>query len=432
MQVSKGLVRLGLPRVLSSDFFHIENAKAFAFPASKLCEAQNAMSTLSWFHLNGERSLGSGRAADQRGNDGLATELLRGPNAIIGVQELLRELAVRCGQEEATADIHYYLDKPGLLRRVPVLLLIRHPQAAPDNLAAAVLLFEYKVAGIPLGMYTSNDRSGRRTVIAAPGDRLNMAICGAEHLLRRGANVVLLALRSGPITREMADSLEKTKSRVSWVFRQREIPDYLPLRSTYDETLAQIGKRTRTHMRYYRRQAEAQLGCTFHPQLEMGERELSAFNRICMYPVGEQLLAWRLRALRQFDRPILMALRDSRGELLSVLAGRRFGTDSDVLWQMNRRGLDQHSLSLVMRTYFIEHEISCGMERVYLDGGSGHSLCHSFARGTVTHLAAIRHTPLSFLVRKTARRLIPQDNHLARLLAEDARSPAPKHLLRTE
>lgn len=363
---------------------------------------------------------------------GYATEVLTGASEIVRAQALLRALATECGQEEALADIHYYLDKPGLLGRTPVLLLIRREGASQDNLAAAVLLFEYKIAGIPLGMYTSNDRSGRRTVVAPVGDRLDMAVQGTEHLLRSGANVVLMSMRSAAMPDAMCDLLTRKTPDVSWIFRQRETADYLQLRATFDDTLAQIGKRTRTHMRYYRRRAEGELGCTFDPQLEIDEQELISFNRHCMYSVPQRVVAWRLRSLLNFESPILMGLRDSDGQLLGVLAGRRLGRDSDVLWQMNRGGLDRHSLSLVMRTYFIEHEIGRGTQRVYLDGGSSHSLSHAFARGIVTDFAAFRHTPLSYLVRKIGKPLIPPDNELAHLLGKQPKSPAREPFLRTE
>jgi hypothetical protein len=196
--------------------------------------------------------------------------------------------------------------------------------------------------------------------------------------------------------------------------------------------LALVGKHTRANIRYYRRRAQAEFDCTFHSKIEIEERELISFNSLCMYPVPQRVVAWRLRTLLHFDRPILMGLRDSNGQLLSVLGGRRLGNDSELLWQMNRSGLERQSVSLVMRSYFIEHEISCGTKRVYVDGGSAHSLSHSFTRGIITDFGALRHTPLSYLVRKIARPMIPPDNELAHLLREDVKSPASKPLLRPD
>jgi len=184
-------------------------------------------------------------------------------------------------------------------------------------------------------------------------------------------------------------------------------------------------------MRYYRRRAEDLLHCSFHPELKIEEDELLSFNHQCMYPVSDRVAAWRLRALQYFERPILMGLRDGNGRLLSVLGGRRLGVESDLLWQMNHRDLEGQSLSLTMRTYFIEHEISQQAQRVYLDGGTSHSLCHSFARGIITDFAVIRRTPLSFLVRKIARALIPVDNDLGRLLTEEVNTTVGEPVLRT-
>ena len=353
-------------------------------------------------------------------------------------QRVLASLTARTNQPEALADIHYYLGKPGLLNRTPVLLLLRseetmfaRPEDPADGVAGAVLLFQYKVAGLSLGMYTSNDRSGRRTVLARPEHRAEVATQAAEYLLERGANLVMLSLRAPDISGAICEALTRKTAGRSWIFRQREVPDYLPLRSTYDETLAQIGKRTRTHMRYYRRRAEEQLSCRFYPQLEVGREELLRLNRACLYPVPNAVAEWRLNALKQFDQPILMGLRDASGRLLGVLGGRRFNGDADVLWQMNRN-LQNHSLSLAMRTYLIEHEVGRDTQRIYLDGGSAHSLCNSFARGVVTDCAAMRHTALSFVVRRIARWVIPGDNQLAHLLVGEKREPVSEPVLGTE
>jgi hypothetical protein len=199
--------------------------------------------------------------------------------------------------------------------------------------------------------------------------------------------------------------------------RQREVPDFLPLSETFDQTLAAVGKRTRTHMRYYRRRAEAQIGCVFDGQPKLRVEDVIEFNRACMYPVADEIAAWRLVALRSFDDPILMTLRDREGRLLSVLGGRRAHADSEIFWQMNRADLPAYSLSLVMRTYFIEHEVARGAKRLYFDGGSSHSISNSFVTGKVTDLAVLRRTPMAFLARKLASRMIPSDNELGRLLA---------------
>lgn len=351
-------------------------------------------------------------------------QVFRGRQAILERADLLLDLADRSGQSDLLRDLPYYLAKPGLFRRTPVLLALlgrnasaRLSPSGSVGLLGAVLLFEYQMVGVSPGMFTSNDRSGRRTLIAMPNERPRVAALTAEYLLERGAHVVMFSFRTDAPPEETCKILSRNTPYSLWVSRQREVADFLPLAKTFDQTLASVGKRTRTHMRYYRRRAEAEIGCVFEPQCSLSTAELIEFNRDCMYAVPDETASWRLEALKEFEDPILMALRDREGRLLSVIGGRRVNSDSEIFWQMNRADLPSYSLSLVMRTYFIEHEVARGARRLYLDGGSAQSISNSFTRGSVTDLAVLRRTPLAFLARKLARRVIPQDNELGRLLA---------------
>jgi hypothetical protein len=356
--------------------------------------------------------------------------LLRGESVISEARRLTDALAESCGQPEAVRDLHYYLGKPGLLKRTPVLLLVTRADGPRDvasmrttDVIGTVLLFEYSALHIRAGMYTSNDRSGRRTIISAPSDRSLVAAAASKYLLEQGANVVMLSYRSDVREQQVEDGSQNEEGS-SWVTRERSIPDYLPVLPTFEETLGRIGKRTRTHMRYYRRRAEADLGCWFDAAAKISEEELRAFNRECMFPIRNKVLSWRLRALGDYADPILMGLRDGEGRLLSVIGGRRQNGHAEIFWQMNRRQFPAYSLSLVMRTYFIEHEAGCGTDRVYLDGGSAHSLCHSFVNATVTDLAVMRNSLLVFAARKFGRWFIPPDNELAHLLVDDGSAAA--------
>ena len=80
--------------------------------------------------------------------------------------------------------------------------------------------------------------------------------------------------------------------------------DYLPLEETFDKTLAKIGTRTRRNMRYYRKRAEAELGCVFLPVVEMDEREFLNFNRECMYAVPAKVASWRYESLKDIETPL--------------------------------------------------------------------------------------------------------------------------------
>ena len=347
--------------------------------------------------------------------------LRHGRHEVLQSADLLREFAGMCDQADAMSDMTYFLGKPGVLKRTPLLLLLSRPEVknalTAGDLLGAVLVYEYRFSGIRTGLYTSNDRSGRNNLIALPALRTPLALYAARYLLERHAQVVLLSYRAqdDPAASSEADLSAPARSCL-WAMRQRTIPEFLALASSYEDTLATIGQRTRSNLRYYRRRAERMLGCSFVPDLEISPEDLLLFNRDCMYAVSDPVAAWRLQATRELKDPILMAMRDGDGRLLSVLGGRRVGTNSEILWQMNRDGLPNFSLSLVMRGYFIEHEIARGAKRFYVEGGTPHPIRESFATGTVTDLALLRRTATASLIRKLARHSIEEENELAAML----------------
>lgn len=338
------------------------------------------------------------------------------------------------------SDLAYFLGKPGVLTRTPVLMLISGKRGepdsargqdsgppAPDEMLGALLLYQYRLSGIRTGIYTSNDRSGRNTLVAPPGLRGRIAFTAARYLLEQGAHVTMLSFRddpaadpSPPLPARETSLLPETLPHSRWALRNRVIPEYLALGRTYDETLATIGQRTRSNLRYYRRRTERELGCTFLPELKLEERDVIALNRACMYAVPDHVAIWRLATLHDLSEPLLMGLRDRDGRLLSLLGGRRVGRSSEILWQMNRDGLPHLSLSLVMRGYFLEHEIGRGAERFYIEGGTPHPIRESFTKATVTDLAMLRRTPTAYLTQKLARHTTGEDNELATMLYDSA------------
>lgn len=352
-----------------------------------------------------------------------AVHLRHGKDEVLRSANLLREFAALCGQAGAMSDIGYFLAKPGVLKRTPMLLLLSRDTATragkltPHDLLGALLLYEYRFSGIRTGLYTSNDRSGRNTLVALPALRTQVALYAAQYLLSRHAQVLLLSFRAeNPACPDATANFSPASRSCVWGLRQRAIPEFLPLASSYDKTLATIGQRTRSNLRYYRRRAERELGCTFLPHLEITPGDLLLFNRSCMYAVADQVAVWRLTTMSGLQEPILMAIRDREGRLLSVLGGRRVGKSSEILWQMNREGLPTYSLSLVMRSYFIEHEIARGAERFYVEGGTPHPIRESFTTGTVTDLAVLRRSATASLIRKLARYTLQDGNELASML----------------
>lgn len=205
-----------------------------------------------------------------------------GRTAILRLSESLTAFGERCGQAGAMRDLGYFLSKPGALPRTPHLRLIAPRGASahlPEALLGAVLIFEQKMAGIGLGAYATNDRSGRGNLIARAGDRGAVAGLAAQWLMRRGAHLVLMSYQAEEGDRtgaSLAEPLSELRSRrgISWAWREREIPAYLPLPDTLEEALAGLGKRTRRNLRYYRRRVEAELCAAFVPEVEVSREQL--------------------------------------------------------------------------------------------------------------------------------------------------------------
>ncbi len=346
-------------------------------------------------------------------------QIVRGQAAILGMSDLLRRFADRCGQPEAMEDLAYFLSKPGFLKRTPHLMLInRGLELTESSLLGALLLYEYRVLRYGTGMFSTNDRSGRNTLVAPPQLRSRVAQFATQRLLDRGAHVAMITYRDDAVDRGEKEAVMPRKAVARWARRTREIAEYLPLRATFDATLAEVGQRTRSNMRYYRRRAEKELGCSFVPVIEVSREEFLAFNRECMFAVADTVAAWRYDSLKDLARPLLMGMRDKDGRWLSMVGGRRFNAGSELLWQMNRDGLPLYSLSLVMRSYFMEHEIKAGSGRFYIEGGTSHPIHLSFTKETLTDLTALRSSPVSFLVRKLTARVIPSDNELAKMFSD--------------
>jgi len=367
--------------------------------------------------------------------DGISTATLhvvRGVGSILRLQGVLADLSARCGQPGVMDDLGYFLSKPGILKRVPHLLLFAKTpvldlvRLTADDLVGAMLLYRYTLLGWGIGTFSTNDRSGRGTLVAPAALRSTMAEMVTRRLMDRGALAVLISFRDGD-TANKKEELNEGRLRqgpgandttARWARREREMPDYLPLKESFDGTLATMGPRTRRNLRYYRRRAEAALGCVFVPAVQIDRRAFLDFNRDCMYAVPAKVAQWRYESLKSIGTPLFMGIKDRDGRWLSLLGGRRHHGGTEILWQMNRGGLSTYSLSIVMRSYFVEHEVSQGMTKLYMEGGSNHSMRRSFVNDTVTDLVVMRRSRLALLVPKLAKIFVKPDNDLALMLLD--------------
>jgi len=137
-----------------------------------------------------------------------------------------------------------------------------------------------------------------------------------------------------------------------------------------------------------------------------------------MYAVPAKVAGWRYESLKYLGTPLFMGIKDRAGRWLSLLGGRRHHDGTEILWQLNRSGLPACSLSIVMRTYFMEHEIAHGMRKLYMEGGTAHPMRFSFVNDKVTDLVVVRRSRLGLVVPTLAHLFIKPDNELALMLLD--------------
>ena len=347
-------------------------------------------------------------------------QVTRGAASILQMQSALQELSSRCSQIGAMDDLDFFLSRPQLRKKTPSLLsLSRDIQTdVPD---ATVLLYEHHVAGHGIGIFATDDTTGRRTLVSRPSQRSLFALAACRHLLKRGAQCVLISFRheETSIDAALGELLEDTDYSCRWASRERDIAGYLPFETSLDETMARMGAKTRNHLRYYRRRAEKQLGCVFVPEVEISREDFIGLNRISAYPVSDEAAGWRYDALGLMKSPLLCGIRDRDGRWLSLIGGRYYDCNFEMHWQMNRVDMPSCSLATVMRSFHLEHEVLRGTRRMYVEGGTSHSMSHAFVPEKSTDLIVMRQSPIARMIPGLVKRFLPPENMLLQVLEDE-------------
>ena len=378
--------------------------------------------------------------------------VLSGREAVLAAVPLISDLSLRCGQAGETKCVPYFVSTRENQRKIPHLLLVYSEFGSTDvglNLMGAVLIYEYCLAGVGMAIFSTADCSGRRNVWAAQEQRAGVAARAARALWERSAQIVQIIFSAthdsemegiccnhegclhrasgneqhpcGVIAAEMR-FLKESQTAGSWALMEREIPMFLPLLATMEKTLARIGQHTRFNLRYYRRRTERDLGCEFRGNVRVSLAELQEFNLICAFPVSDELLRWRFASLGPdgFSGVVLHGICDRRGDWLSLVCGRSHNRFFELDWQMNRADAAAYSLSLVMRSCLIEHEIAQRSTRLYIEGGSVHPIMNSFAKGRVGELTLKRRSVFAWMFERLAKKVLPAKNYLAQTIHDPA------------
>lgn len=352
-------------------------------------------------------------------------EIITDRQQILKHQSFLVELSNRCGQKGAMDHLEYFLTSKSSLRKTPYLVLIgagpEHTGDSWQHALGASLLYEYRLLGCRTGVFATDDVCGRRTLIAPPHLRMHIARLTAEALMCRGALAVMQSPRYSLLDESLGLSVCTSKGRNRWTYalRRRGFSSYLTLESTMDATLAKMRQKSRFNLRYYRRRAAAELKSSFVEDLRMDRADFLSFNRRCSYAVGDDEAASRYDSIMKFPGMFLCGIKGGDGDWLSIVGGRRYHDAVEIDWQMNRSDLPAYSLSTVMRTYFIEHEIARGTRKMYIEGGTPHAMRHSFTPDWVCDFVVLKHPSLLWCFRSLIRRLIPKRNFLMNILAEE-------------
>jgi hypothetical protein len=372
-------------------------------------------------------------------NDGSRTAhcfVLRGRVEILRLRAVLTNLCALCGQAGAMDYLEYFLTAADNLRKTPYLVLIASKsdvgvlELRAEDLRGAVLVYEYRVLGFGSRLFTTCDFNGRRAVIAPAALRTQVSATVCRYLMEQGAHLVLLSLEPGSagscqICFENAMVGERKRW---WTTQTREVGATIALQPTLDATLARMGKHTRRNLRYYRRKAEAELEYSFANDARsvLTMAQLMELNHASTHPVAQSILERRYETMTSMEGFFGVGLRQSGGQWISLLGGRRHHGVTEVDWQMNRAGLAKYSVGTIIRSYLIEYEIAIGTDKLFFEGGTPHTMRHSFLSEEAMDIVVMNRSLFVFLLRRCAKWLRPEKNFLLQMLM----SPAVKWQLR--
>jgi hypothetical protein len=336
-----------------------------------------------------------------------------GKEAVLAQAELLEALADSTGQSGAMHGLHFVLNEKRNARKIPHLIcvLAEGSDSPSSGLLGAAVVFEYGLGPFRTGYFATGDPFGAGTIVAPENLRTAVATKVCSTLLERGGRMVLTSFRKNDS--ELAwppEAVAMTGQQRSWGMQTRVVQDCLPLGESFDATLARMGKRTRNHMRYYRRKFEQSVAYEFVadaiPAMRVDDRAfLKQLNRGSLDPVMQASFDLQMRSTVLLRGGFVSGLRGEDGRWLALAGGWRQNDTTWVQWQMNVAGYEKLSLSMVLRTFLIEEEIARGRRMLCFHGGTSHSMSHSFVMQDVVDLVGMRPGVIASLMVKSMPRL---------------------------
>ena len=222
-------------------------------------------------------------------------------------------------------------------------------------------------AGIPTSVVLADGTLGTLGV-ARPEDLEPVMHCAVAALLRHKA---ALRFRVPPDSLDLLRN-ESAKANVDIHFCRQERHLHLELPRTYEEFLARVRRPTRHNFYRYRRRSE-QEGNEFCTNLPFTDFVAAANNLFpsAAYPPPKREFRRFLAMIEAMPSRLLIGLRRSDGgDWLSLAGGWYAGSCAYLVFQLNDRACKRESVSLVLRSYLIEHLINRGIRELVFWGGT--------------------------------------------------------------
>lgn len=313
--------------------------------------------------------------------------VVRGREEVLKLSQELGDLCFRSDQPGALDNLEYQFSLPAFGRRRPTMVVVESRTPFGKKPVAAVLAYEYQILGVGTGVYAADFAGGARALIAPRNLRPRAAFSASDALLRGGGLLTLLSYQGEDPPDEIA---RFAGSRKRWATRIRSSAAYLTLDPDLETTFAQLGRRTRRNLRYYRRQVESELGAELVIGPELTAEEYVHFDQISDYSVPREKALARFGKINGSPNQLWLGLRDRRGEWLSLLGGHYHGPNAVVEWQLNRSDLPDYSLCTAMRAFLLEHVMERQFRRLYFIGGTTHSMGSALVREWIVDLVVSR------------------------------------------
>jgi hypothetical protein len=297
----------------------------------------------------------------------LSAELVFGERGVHACAPEMEALRRSCGQEDdITTDPLYFLANNRLSGRRPVVVTLRRPDG---ELEACVLFFEHCRFGLGLGLLRGGDGIGGGLTIGPAKLQLHYVHLATQAALRHwrihGVSLAVLAPAEECVTIMRGGDARR-------MFSARSVAHRFPLGDNYQALLARLGPRTRRSLAGKRQKLEKEKQIAFLPSLTPDQALTAMLSLQSRSTPRRDAPFYRARFGLLCDRPdfFTMGLQLADGTWLSVLSGWRRKGLTYIDLQMNDSYLKKESLSAVMRSFMLEHEIARHQDSIDFVGGT--------------------------------------------------------------